>query len=176
MDDFWRHNIAVGIAARIIATYHREPNVERFYLMGLLHDIGRLVMLIQIPNFMRKLLEESQQQPKLLYRSEFDLLGFDHAEVGRLLLKRWKLPATMEQVIGYHHHPNRATQFPVETAIVHFSDILINAMQLGFSGERYVPPLHDAAWQILKLPPALLTDIMDHIEQQYTDAVAIFLG
>ena len=39
MEDFWKHSIAVGIAARVIATYRSEPNVERFYLMGLLHDV-----------------------------------------------------------------------------------------------------------------------------------------
>jgi len=44
METFWRHSIACGVIARIIAGYRREPNVETFFTAGILHDIGRLIM------------------------------------------------------------------------------------------------------------------------------------
>lgn len=44
MESFWEHSLATGVAARVMAGYQRQPNVERFFVFGLLHDIGRLIL------------------------------------------------------------------------------------------------------------------------------------
>ena len=47
MDSFWRHSVACAVGAQILATHRREPNVERFFVAGLLHDIGRPILYLQ---------------------------------------------------------------------------------------------------------------------------------
>lgn len=56
MRSFWEHSIACGLAARAIADCRGEANVERFYVAGLLHDIGRLVLYLGQPHEMNELL------------------------------------------------------------------------------------------------------------------------
>lgn len=176
MEQFWHHSIATGIAARVLTTYQREGNVERFYLMGLLHDIGRLIMYTQIPQQMSQLLQQAESPPQLLYRLERQQLGFDHAAVGRLLLKNWQLPEAIQHAVGYHHNPTGSASWQKEAAVIHCADVLVYGMALGSSGEHFVPKLSDMAWQSLKLPASLLPDILQHTEQQFNDAVAIFLS
>lgn len=167
MNSFWRHSIAAGVCARVIATYHRKPDVERFYLMGLLHDIGRLIMYIQISEQIKDQIQYCKDNKALLYEVEQQQLGFDHADVGRYLLEVWKLPAAIQKAVGDHHRPKKSE----DAAIIHFSDIVANALQLGSSGEHLVPPLDDQAWQVLNLKPSQIPMILKHVEKQYNDVL-----
>jgi len=176
MDSFWRHSIATGICARVISTYQREDNVERFYLMGLLHDIGRLIMFIHIPEQINEHIQFCKSNNVLLHLQEKKALGFDHADVGQLLLKSWSLPQSIEETVGFQHRPMSSVEFSKEACVIHFSDVVANALQLGSSGESYVPPLNEKAWQSLKLQSSQIPTIIDHIEKQYDDILDIFLS
>ncbi|OOZ39359.1 hypothetical protein BOW53_11935 [Solemya pervernicosa gill symbiont] len=175
MDSFWRHSIATGISARVVAAYRRESNVERFYVVGLLHDIGRLVMYLQIPVLANEAIQYSMTNGLPLYRAERELIGFDHTDVGHSLLKAWNLPESLQEAVGNHHTPMRSSRYPEDTAVVHFSDIIANAFQMGSSGEHTVPPLDNGAWEKSGIQPSLLPTVVERIESQYQDAVEIFL-
>lgn len=176
MDSFWRHSIGCGLAARVLATYRREANAERFFVAGMLHDIGRLLMYTKTIDQSREALLLSKNNQDLLYAAELEVFGFTHAVVGGVMLQAWKLPNSLEEVVMYHHNPKAALKFPVETAIVHVADIIAHAMQLGSSGEVYVPPLDEEAWDSLGLPPSILSTSLDQVERQFQDAVQTVLS
>lgn len=171
MESFWRHSIACGLTARTIATVRRETNVERFFVAGLLHDIGRLIMYMEFSDAMGQVIKHCAAQPMLMFKAEKELLGFDHAKLGALLINAWKLPARLEEAVGFHHSPMSAKRFPAEAAVIHAADIIANAMQLGSSGETRVPPLNEQSWQHIDLPPSAIGSIVDQLEVQYADAV-----
>lgn len=171
MDSFWRHSIACGLAARVLATMRRDNNAERFFVAGMLHDIGRLILYTKLTDKSQEILQRAQQKPMLLYEAEREVLGFTHAVVGGLLLQTWKLPTSLEEIVMYHHNPTSATRFPVETAIVHLSDIIVHSMDLGTSGETYIPPLDPAAWEKLGLHPSVLASVEEQVDRQYQDAM-----
>lgn len=175
MESFWRHSIATGIASRVIATYRREANVERFYVLGLLHDIGRLVMYLQIPEVANRAIELSAQELIPLYRAERELLDFDHTAVGYELLQKWKLPASLQEGVACHHRPEMAKCYPEDAATVHIADIVANAFKLGGSGEPTVPPFEKLAWERLGLSVDQLPNITEQLSAQYDAAVDIFL-
>jgi putative nucleotidyltransferase with HDIG domain len=175
MESFWRHSIATGISARVIATYRREANVERYYVLGLLHDIGRLIMYLQIPQKANQAIELSADSRIPLYQAERQLLEFDHAAVGSALLKKWKLPDSLQEGIAYHHKPQQASCYPEDAATVHIADIVANAFKLGSSGEPTVPPFDESAWKRLGLTIDQLPHIAEQLETQYSAAVDIFL-
>lgn len=175
MESFWRHSIATGICARVIATYRREANVERFYVLGLLHDIGRLVMYLQIPEMVSRAIELSSDQRIPLYRVEQQQIGFDHAAVGKALLERWKLPASLQEGVAYHHMPEHASRYPEEAATIHIADIIANAFKMGSSGEPTVPPFVEKAWNRLGLTVDQLPQLIEQMESQYSAAADIFL-
>jgi len=171
MDSFWRHSIACGLAARILATMRRDTNAERFFVAGMLHDIGRLILYTKLTDKSQAILENARQRPQLLYESEREALGFTHAVVGGLLLQNWKLPTSLEEIVMYHHNPTSATRFPVETAIVHLADIIVHSMRLGTSGESYIPPIDPTAWEKLNLHPSALTSVEEQVDRQYQDSL-----
>jgi putative nucleotidyltransferase with HDIG domain len=176
MDSFWRHSVACGVGARILATQRREPNVERFFVAGLLHDIGRPILYQKLPEPSRLALEQARQSGELLHEIEVEHFGFNHAQLGAGLLERWRLPALLQEAVAWHHQPRHASRFPVEAAVVHVADHLANALQLGTSGEHLVPPLRADAWDRLGLAPEVVPCVLGQIEQQFGDAVSAILG
>jgi len=170
MEAFWKHSIGCGVSARILATRRREANVERFFVAGILHDIGRLALCLNEGDWMRGALGRCHASGELLYKVELEELGFDHAGLGRALLENWKLPASLEETVAYHHNPIAASRFPVEAAVVHVADIIAHAMQLGNSGEQLVPPLNPQAWDRTGISPEQLPDILNHIDRQFSEA------
>mgnify|MGYP001053859179 CR=1 FL=1 len=71
--------------------------------------------------------------------------------------------------IAGHHTPTAAGAFAVESSIVHLADILARALQLGSGGDPTVPPVDHAAWDLLKLKPASLDDIMAAMLAEFDD-------
>ena len=123
------------------------------FVSGLLHDLGRLILYVYFPEESHNLLSRSRSRLTLLYEEENDYLGCDHAQVGKQLLKQWKLPLILENNVSYHHGPSKAQQ-PIPATIVHLADIIVNSLGIGSSGEKFVPPLDYNAWENLELSPS----------------------
>lgn len=175
MKSFWRHSIGCGIASRILSSYHCEPNIEHFFVSGLLHDIGRLVLFMKNSDQTKEILSRANESADLLYRVEREVMGFDHADVGGLLLKKWRLPSSLEKPVKYHHCPSRAPEYKNDSAIVHVADLIANAMEMGSSGERLVPPLDELSWDGLGLSSSILRPLTKQVDQQYSDTVDLLL-
>jgi len=173
MASFWQHSIACGIIARNLATYLRESNVERFFVAGILHDVGQLIMCTTVPDTVRALSERSRESGQLYFCAEQELLGFDHADVGCALFREWKIPTSIVEPVACHHAPALATQFPLQTAVIHLSDIICQGMQFGQSAEWFVPPLAEAAWDRLGMPISMLGTILKQSEPQIHETFTI---
>jgi putative nucleotidyltransferase with HDIG domain len=171
MESFWRHSVACGLTAKMLATHRRETNVELFFTAGILHDLGRLIMFQKEPERSLEAMMRAKDENKLLYSTEREVFGFDHAAVGRVLVQSWKLPPRVEEVVAFHHSPAAASRFPVETSIVHVADVLTHVMRLGNSGEPCVPPLERSGWDSLGLSLNVLTPIVEQVERQFNDSI-----
>jgi len=173
MEQFWRHSLATGLTARLVATSQREASLERFFVAGILHDVGRLVMYIRVPELALELLERCRSTGELLYRAERDLFGFDHADVGGALLRRWKIPARVAQPVERHHLSQMAEQYPREASILHFADIVAHALQIGNSGEQLVPELDSAVWERLSVSCHYLPTLVQQVDSTFNDTVQV---
>ncbi len=175
MKMFWIHSLACGLAARIIATLCRQPNTERFYVLGILHDLGRLVMLTAIEKEMNEVFRFSKQEGILLHNAEEEILNFNHSDVGGELIHSWELPNSFRVAVTNYHNPRKGVSFEIETAVLHFSDILVHAMEVGSSGEIHVPPMDGKAWETIGLPSNSLPKIVNLLEIQIVDSMQMFL-
>lgn len=176
MESFWRHSIACGLTARVLAAHRQEPNAERFFVAGVLHDIGRLVLFQQAPDLARAALSRARQRGELLHHAEREVVGFDHAAIGATLLRTWGLPASLEESVAYHHDPLEAHRHPLEAAVVHVADIMTQALSFGTSGELFVPPLAPDAWDLLALPPSVAPVIAAEVKEQFGDVTRAILA
>ncbi|MZH15253.1 MAG: HDOD domain-containing protein [Nitrospinae bacterium] len=174
MEKFWLHSVATGLTARVIAIYRRESNADRFYLMGMLHDLGRLLLLLNLPGSIQTIMEE-YEQGGTMYEVESNVLGFDHAAAAGQLMKAWQLPEMLQEAVEYQHKPEQAPHYPLAASIVHVADFIAHGMELGSCGERYVPPLSPKAWELLEFQPNLLPSLMEQVDRQVKEAVEIFL-
>jgi putative nucleotidyltransferase with HDIG domain len=173
MKSFWKHSIACGISARMIASYKNVSNTERLFVAGLLHDIGRLIIYKHFPREGREILLQARRTNCLLRSAEFEILGFDHTQIGGMLLKKWKLPLMLEHAVGNHHQPSKS-QYLLEATIVCVADILINALRIGTSGEHLVPPIIPEVWSELGLPIEIFTKIIQLIDRQVEEVTHNF--
>lgn len=175
MEGFWRHSIAVGCAARVIATLRREPNVEQFYLAGLLHGLGLMLFFMGAPHDMGRALAIRDEKSLLLPNAERQVFGYDHAELGGSFLEAWGLPEALVQAVTYQHRPSEAGSYALEASATHVANIVVVALQIGNSGERYVPALDGTAYDSLDISPNETAQLVAHAERQYHDAVRLFL-
>jgi len=176
MPSFWRHGVTCGLAARALAGWRREANPEQYFVAGLLHDLGRLVLYLKLPEDMSGILEEAARTGEPLYEVEHRHLGFDHAAVGGELLRHWNLPPHLCAAVAWHHAPQRAELHAPMAALVHVADVFANAAGFGSSGEARVPPLSKLAWQQLELPATVVVPTMSLIRQQLADTLTTLLG
>jgi HD-like signal output (HDOD) protein len=170
---FWKHSIACGIIARIVASYKNDKMTERFFLAGLLHDIGRLIMLKYLPFEAKEALHRARRTNSLLCKTEEEVTGFNHTVIGSILVKEWKLPATLENAIRCHHSCSEC-KISLESAMVHLSDIITNALGIGTSGEQFVPPLNRKAWEEIGMSTGVLAAAVREAEPHIAQTVHIF--
>jgi len=176
METFWKHSIAVGTTARLLAVQRRESNIERFFTAGLLHDIGRLILFMEMPVKSREAIELSASGNCLLYQAEKDLLGFDHGMLGAMLLKKWELPESLVMSTNYHHKPAVASKNQLEASVIHVSDIIVHTVNFGSSAEKFVPLLNKKALTAIGVGPDVLANVIEQLYIQYVDAVKFILG
>jgi HD-like signal output (HDOD) protein len=166
MESFWKHSLACGIGSRCLAIARQLPAAEKFFVAGLLHDFGRLVLLTQVPGKATEILKLYRSRRMLLRDAEREVLGFDHAQIGEQLLRGWHYPANLVHAVAYHHNPMSAGFFQLESSVVHLADYLVHAMEMGSSGEQFVPPLSTPAWERVGLTTDMLESVMDSIDEQ----------
>lgn len=173
MKSFWKHNMACGIASRIIAGYKNIANLERLFIGGLLHDIGRLIVCKYMPDELLASLQRAHSEDKLLYDVEPETIGLKHSTIGALVLKEWKLPVSLENIVKYHHQPLQA-QDSLEPAIANLADIIVNAAGIGSSGEQFVSPLNPEVWSCLDLPQSIFATTLKQVDRQVGELTRIF--
>jgi len=169
MDDFWHHCFATAITAKLLAEECGHKATERFFIAGLLHNIGSLVLYQSMPELAGEAIRSAEFGHEVQFLAEQRIIGFDHTEVGYALARKWHLPHSLQEVARFHHRPSDAEEFPIDVAIVHVADILVSAVPFGHSGDSHVPPLDPAAWDLLGLNdlqmPLLLQQVGEQIDR-----------
>ena len=176
MDRFWRHSIAVATTARILAASRREQNIEKFFTAGLLHDIGKLIIFVEAPKYALEVITKCAETNELMHKVEKSVLGFDHAKLGSMLLKKWKLPEEIVSSVHYHHMPSVYSGDIIGPSMIHIADIISHSLEYGSSGESFVPTLNEKAWSALGLDVDILSSVIDQLHVQHTEAVKFILG
>ena len=171
---FWHHGIACGLATKSIAKLKDQKNLDVYFVGGMIHDIGSLIIYKQMPEKARAALIQCNEWGRNLIDAERDVMGFDHAQVGKTLLKKWKLPEWLCEAVAFHHNPHESLVCETEAAIMHVADTIAEGSFLGSSGPMQSQVLDTNAWRKLHLPNRHLTAIYEEIYEGFEDMVEIF--
>jgi HD-like signal output (HDOD) protein len=121
---FWEHAIAVATISRFIDRQTGDRFREDSFTSGLIHDIGKLFMANCFPEEFDKVLQTMQTEKVLFSQAEKRWFPISHSELGAYLAIRWNLPEILNDVIGFHHQPNRKNPCCDLVLIVHTADAL----------------------------------------------------
>jgi HD-like signal output (HDOD) protein len=90
-----RHSLAAAVIARHLGVHIGAADPHDFFIAGLLHDFGKVVLAEVLPAQFQKALEYSVWHEVSLHQSLLELAGMDHAAVGAALLEKWRFPANL---------------------------------------------------------------------------------
>ncbi len=172
--EFWKHAIGCASACKAIVLRMGSKKWEDAFIMGLLHDIGKIVIDSCLHEEFLEMLTIIETQDVPMREAEFAVLGVDHCDIGRHLLKRWALTADVISAVAYHHQPAEAGDYLLQASIVHLADILVRAMMYGSGGDWIIPAIDSTAWERLKFSPADLGPLLQSAREE-TEKAQVFL-
>ncbi len=137
--DFWKHSLAVGCAAKLLATsLSKKLDPEEAFVCGLLHDLGKVALDSILPKSYNRVVDIARTQRAAISDVENRLLGMDHTVVGRRLGMRWALPESIISTMWLHHQDPeilpRAVPGRDYARLVCLADLMVREHRIGLSG------------------------------------------
>ncbi len=176
LEEHWQHSVACAIISKNIAFYLREPNVERFFVAGILHDIGRLALCLVHPEAVRSIHERALHANQSLYVLEQKSLKFDHAKLGGALLKAWNIPDNISQPVAFHHQPSLSRSYKRDATIIHAADLICHSLAYGTNPRIPISRLDEKAWSELEFPLSGLETVVKQSDLQLEEILVAIRG
>jgi putative nucleotidyltransferase with HDIG domain len=109
VEDIYRHSLRTGTLAKAIATHENMDTnqVEEAFMAGLLHDLGKLIMVHNMPNHYAELLQATLNKNLPIHDAEMRIFGATHEQIGAYLIGLWGLPDSIVEAVAFHHCPGQ---------------------------------------------------------------------
>ena len=158
MDKLWVHALACAYGSKLIAQTLKLDDIEKYFLMGLTHDVGKILLL--------KAFTDASKGPSL----SMDAIGANrqeaHIGLGSMLLKRWGFDAEFINVINHHEDAEYSPDTVKEILVVNLANMLTR--RIGFSlFEEEVDFAELPSATILKLKPEKIEGIGEEGGPEY---------
>jgi HD-like signal output (HDOD) protein len=168
---FWKHAIYAGTAARAIgqqSTQFADSHAEDLYIAGLLHDIGKILMLEKAcPRYLAMLRKAAQDKTP---ETEVELtdFGFTHADVGSVLAIKWFLPEDLAIAIRYHHAPSRDPFHRSLSSLIHLADHLAWSAGRPSTVGTAAPRVEHEVYDQVGLDPKQIEELLPKVQEDFT--------
>lgn len=175
MNDFWRHSIKTAIIARHIAMQSAHIiDHEALFTAGLLHDVGRLVIAAKLPELQLQIDTLIAEKKIDILQAEQEILGFDHTDVSKALLQKWRLPDLLVYAVKNHHETDHFGPYADTNCIVYLANHLSNGSPPA-EEEELLPILDKITnWQQAKCPVDQILVAWNLAEDQAYDVMLSF--
>jgi HD-like signal output (HDOD) protein len=151
----WSHSIGTAVLTReILASTSLHIDDDTDYLVGLLHNIGKVVMAYSFPDELKALMAMPVKDPVEACRRERELIGWDHAQIGARYIERHKLADEIVVAVLHHPDPALAPRHKLFPAAVQIADYLVRHTGISGGFEKLPPVVADEwlqldGWKIL---------------------------
>ncbi len=170
---FWRHTMAVAMMARTLALHLRLPDPEEAFAAGLLHDIGKLVMLEHFGDLYGQVLMAAQYGSGPLHQLEREVLETDHAVVGHALCLHWNIPPSLTRAVAEHH--DESSPAPNSVAdIVRDANDMVKLARIGNSGNEFVALRSSTFLPHNQIRPDVMRHMLMDLPEQVRKAEEVF--
>ena len=146
---FWEHSIATAYFSNVMAKKLNLLHNENYYIGGLLHDIGKVLIYEFYPQKFEEIVLLMIEEEIPDYEAEEEELGIDHAEIGGALAEKWKFEKEIINAIQYHHALLKSRASLV-TAVVSLSNLFAKKAGLCFPWDEKAFDIKSfAGWEML---------------------------
>jgi len=169
---FWRHGICTAACAKVLAR-RVGLNPEIAFTAGVLHDIGKLVIVMEFPQMVTELRlneEESDEESLIAERAR---LGFDHAMLGGELARRWKFPLAIRDSISHHHDSSSTAGRGGLSDVIYVANLFAHALDYGnIREQKYTQLVSEFTTRLLQGPDAL-PGLAEEAQQLYSGSILL---
>jgi HD-like signal output (HDOD) protein len=127
----WRHSLAAALSARRIAEIRYPEMREDAFVVGLLHDAGKIILDPFLEKSREALAALCPKGEPVTPAVEKELLGFDHTEIMARACRFWRFPEAVVQAVRYHHHPAHASGSRL-AFVAHLANVAAHRAGLGY--------------------------------------------
>jgi len=165
----WLHSITTAMAARKLASRVRVP-VETAFLAGLLHDLGKVVVLQSIARFQ----QTTRGSQKIDEATVLEFVDALHCTVGDMLFEAWKIPGDLRDVLKRHHDHNLNGTGDMLVAVVQMADMLAAKAGASLHSDPELSLIDAPACALLRLDDVKLAALLVELEDDVEAVQAIF--
>lgn len=171
-NDFWQHSLGVAVASKLIARQMGVDSqyLEEYFIAGLIHDIGKVLMNNFFTDEMNQILELSSQKKLSIIDAEKKILQLSHEEIGIAIGKKWLFEAPLLYAVGKHHTPPTTGSAALFAMVVCIADTFVKILNIGFSGNHKVDPIPEDVWTALKLDEGTVFNSLSSINEEIEKA------
>ncbi len=163
--ELWRHSVATGLLAEMVAKGIGSKKLLISYTAGLLHDIGKNVLHNYVEDYYEVLMGFVRDKGLSFIDAERETLGVDHQQLGGLIARQWRFPPEIVAAIGRHHHPMAApADYRTVACIVYAANRMVSALGIGSGIDGFLQSNEDAAFQELGISTAMIDRFMVDLE------------
>ncbi len=130
------HSWGAAVAARAMAQRTGYSNAEEAFLCGLMHDIGKPVLMKNFPERYSEIMADVYGNSTAFHPLELRAFGFSHAHVGALVAEKWNFPRQFIEAIGSHHEPLEAEDHTHLACITNLANAMMMQMEIGFEKNK----------------------------------------
>lgn len=168
---FWRHSILCALGAKMIARRALVLDPEGAFCAGIMHDIGKLIFEQFVTGEFSEACKRAVREQRSLVEMEKQVLGVNHAEIGRILSDKWALPLDLEQALVFHHTPQHADKAQELVTAIHCADHMAHAIGADLWHGEVVYPLWDDAYTTLGIDQDEYTACCDELKEHVDKSI-----
>ena len=176
---FWIHTIASAESAVLIADKIGFTKKDQAFLLGLIHDIGKVVLDYYFFPEYQRVIAKARERNCLIRDAEIQILNFDHTLIGAWLGEQWLFPDSIIASLKFHHQVHKAPKEYINHVIItHLADIVTRTAKIGSGGDDNIPKISDIVFEKTDLFPESIDQIVQQLlnKRNYIETFFKFLS